>query len=99
MLLSDLLGGGGGNGCTALKLCRSSMACCSLDLSAPAVTGLDSLDASVGELLGVVGVVFSDDQSSEMCSFDVCGVSVDSVEVVSSLSAVLSFLLEGSPSF
>ena len=61
------------------------MVCCNLDLSAPAVIGLASLVESVGEFLGVVGVVFGVDQSSEICSFDVsvgvvvCGVSVEFV--------------------
>ena len=64
------------------------MVCCSLDLSAPAVIGLDNLDASVGELLGVIGDVFGDDQSSEMFSLDVSvcdvvlGVIVESVEAL-----------------
>ena len=80
------------------------MVCCNLDLSAPAVIGLASLAVSVGEFLGVIGVVLGEDQSSEMCSFDVsvgvvvCGVSVEFVEAVSSLSVVVSFLLLGSSS-
>ena len=80
------------------------MVCCSLDLSAPAVIGLASLVESVGEFLGVVGVVFGVDQSSEICSFDVsvgvvvCGVSVEFVEAVSSLSVVVLSLLLGSSS-
>ena len=96
MLLSDLLGGGGGNGCAALKFSKSSMVCCSLDLSAPAVIGLDSLDASVGELLGVIGDVFGDDQSSEMFSLDVSvcvvvlGVIVESVEALEVEVSLLS---------
>ena len=92
----DLLGGGGGDGCSALKFSKSSIVLLSADLSAPAVTGLDSLAASGGELDGVVGEVFGVDHPSEVGSFDVpmssscddTSVEVDPAEELSSFSSV-----------